>query len=150
FIGQVANEFVEREAFQEVDYRRMYGPLAKWVAQIDRPERGPEMVSHAFHLAVSGRPGPVGLALPEDMQTAASTAAGTARYQRVAAHPGAQDMDRLREMLAQSKRPFVMLGGGGWNAQACADIQSFAEANALPVGCAYRCQDLFDNAHANY
>ena len=150
FIGQIDSEFAEREAFQELDYRRMYGQMAKWVAQIDRPERVPEMVSHAFHLAVSGRPGPVVLALPEDMQTATATVADTARYQRVAAHPGADDMNKLRDMLAQSQRPFVMVGGGGWNARACADFQAFAEANALPVGCAYRCQDLFDNRHPNY
>ncbi len=150
FIGQVDNEVVEREAFQEIDYRRMFGQMAKWVAQIDRPERVPEMVSHAFHLAVSGRPGPVVLALPEDMQTAYATVADTAPYRRIAAHPGEDDMGRLREMLAQSKRPFVMLGGGGWNARACADFQAFAEANMLPVGCAYRCQDLFDNRHSNY
>jgi len=116
FIGQVDNEVAEREAFQEIDYRRMYGQMAKWVAQIDRPERVPEMISHAFHLAVSGRPGPVVLALPEDMQTATATVPDTARYQRVAAHPGAEDMNKLRDMLATAKRPFVMLGGGGWNA----------------------------------
>jgi len=149
-IGQVSTRLTEREAFQEIDYRRMYGPLAKWVAQIDHPERVPEMVSHAFHLAVSGRPGPVVLALPEDMQSATAEVADTARYQRVAAHPGADDMNKLREMLAQAQRPFVMLGGGGWNQQACADFQAFAEANALPVGCTYRCQDLFDNRHPNY
>jgi len=150
FVGQIDSEYAEREAFQEIDFRRMYGQLAKWVAQIDRPERVPEMVSHAFHLAVSGRPGPVVLALPEDMQTATAAVADTARYQRVAAHPGADDMNRLRDMLAQAQRPFVMLGGGGWNQQACADIQAFAEAYALPVGCAYRCQDLLDNRHPNY
>ena len=150
FIGQIDSAVAEREAFQEIDYRRMYGQMAKWVAQIDRPERVPEMVSHAFHLAVSGRPGPVVLALPEDMQTATATIADTARYQRVAAHPGAADMNKLRDMLAQSQRPFVMMGGGGWNARACTDFQAFAEANALPVGCSYRCQDLFDNRHPNY
>jgi acetolactate synthase-1/2/3 large subunit len=150
FIGQIDNEYAEREAFQEIDYRRMYGQMAKWVAQIDRPERVPEMVSHAFHLAVSGRPGPVVLALPEDMQTATAVVADTARYQRVAAHPGADDMNRLRDMLAQAQRPFVMLGGGGWTKQACDDIRAFAEANALPVGCSYRCQDLIDNRHPNY
>jgi acetolactate synthase-1/2/3 large subunit len=150
FIGQVDNEVAEREAFQEIDYRRMYGQMAKWVAQIDRPERVPEMISHAFHLAVSGRPGPVVLALPEDMQTATATVPDTARYQRVAAHPGAADMNRLREMLAQSKRPFVMLGGGGWNAKACADIRAFIETNNLPTACAYRCQDLLDNRSPNY
>ena len=150
FIGQVSTEVTEREAFQELDYRRMFGQMTKWVAQIDRAERVPEMVSHAFHLAVAGRPGPVVLALPEDMQSATATVADTARYQRVAAHPGAEDMNRLRAMLAQAERPFVMLGGGGWNAQACADFQAFATANALPVGCTYRCQDLFDNRHPNY
>jgi len=150
FIGQVSNEFVEREAFQEVDYRRMYGPLAKWVAQIDRAERVPEMVSHAFHLAVSGRPGPVVLALPEDMQSQTATVADSARYQRVAAHPGAADMQKLRDMLARAQRPFLMLGGGGWNRQACEDIRAFAEANALPVGCSFRCQDLIDNRSASY
>ncbi len=150
FIGQVSTEVAEREAFQEIDYRRMFGQMTKWVAQIDRPERVPEMVSHAFHLAVSGRPGPVVLALPEDMQSGMATVADAARYQRVAAHPGAQDMQRVREMLAHAERPFVMLGGGGWSAQACADLQAFAEANALPVGCTYRCQDLFDNRHPNY
>ena len=150
FIGQVDNEVAEREAFQEIDYRRMYGQMAKWVAQIDRPERVPEMISHAFHLAVSGRPGPVVLALPEDMQVATATVPDTARYQRVAAHPGAADMNKLREMLAAAKRPFIMLGGGGWNAKACDDIRAFIETNNLPTACAYRCQDLLDNRSPNY
>ncbi|MDB5812493.1 MAG: thiamine pyrophosphate-binding protein, partial [Betaproteobacteria bacterium] len=150
FIGQIDSEYTERESFQEIDYRRMYGQMAKWVAQIDRADRVPEMVSHAFHLAVSGRPGPVVLALPEDMQTAMSTVADTARYQRVAAHPGAADMQKLRDMIAQAERPFVMLGGGGWNKRACDDIQAFVQANALPAACTYRCQDLFDNRHPNY
>ncbi|MEO7728799.1 MAG: thiamine pyrophosphate-binding protein [Burkholderiales bacterium] len=150
FIGQIDSEYTERESFQEIDYRRMYGQMTKWVAQIDRADRVPEMVSHAFHLAVSGRPGPVVLALPEDMQTATATVADTARYQRVAAHPGADDMNKLRDMLAQAQRPFVMVGGGGWNRKASEDIQAFAEANSLPVACTYRCQDLFDNRHPNY
>ena len=150
FIGQIDSEYTERESFQEIDYRRMYGQMAKWVAQIDRADRVPEMVSHAFHLAVSGRPGPVVLALPEDMQTTRATVADTARYQRVAAHPGAADMQKLREMIAQAERPFIMLGGGGWNKEACDDIQAFVQANALPVACTYRCQDLFDNRHPNY
>ncbi len=150
FIGQIDNEFTEREAFQEIDYRRMYGQMAKWVAQIDRADRVPEMVSHAFHLAVSGRPGPVVLALPEDMQTATAAVADTARYQRVAAHPGAADMQKLRDMLARAQRPFVLVGGGGWNKKACDDFQAFAEANALPVASTYRCQDLLDNRHPNY
>ena len=150
FIGQVGNAVRDREAFQEIDYRRMYGPLAKWVAQIDRADRVAEMVSHAFHLAVSGRPGPVVLAIPEDMQTELAAVTDLARYQRVAAYPGATALQRLREMLAAARRPLMMLGGSGWNTQACEDIRAFAEANALPVGCTYRCQDLFDNRHPNY
>ncbi len=150
FIGQVDNEVTEREAFQEIDYRRMFGQMAKWVAQIDRPERVPEMISHAFHLAVSGRPGPVVLALPEDMQTTTAIVPDAAHYQRVAAHPGAADMNKLRDMLAAAKRPFVMLGGGGWNAKACEDMRAFIETNHLPTACAYRCQDLLDNRSPNY
>jgi acetolactate synthase I/II/III large subunit len=150
FIGQVGTDVADREAFQEIDYRRMYGPLTKWVAQIDRADRVPEMVSHAFHLAASGRPGPVVLAIPEDMQTELAAAVQTAKYQRVAAHPGADALKTLRTMLAAAEHPLLMLGGGGWSAQACADIRAFVEANALPVGCTYRCQDLFDNRHPNY
>jgi acetolactate synthase-1/2/3 large subunit len=150
FVGQVGNDFVEREAFQEVDYRRMYGQMAKWVAQIDRADRVPEYVSRAFHTAVSGRPGPVVLALPEDMQTDTAAVADTGRYQRVAAHPGEADLQKLRGMLAKARRPFVLLGGSDWNAQACADIRAFVEANDLPVGTAFRRQDLYDNRLPNF
>jgi acetolactate synthase-1/2/3 large subunit len=125
FIGQVGNDVVEREAFQEIDYRRMYGPMAKWVAQIDRADRVPEYLSHAFHTAVSGRPGPVVLALPEDMQ-------------------------KLRAMLARAERPFVIAGGGGWTRAACDDLRAFVTAFNLPVGCSYRCQDLIDNRDPHY
>src|SRR5438045_316085 len=121
FIGQVGNDVVEREAFQEIDYRRMFGPMAKWVAQIDRADRVPEYLSHAFHTAVSGRPGPVVLALPEDMQTEMATVPDTARYQRVAAHPGPDQMKELRDMLGQAKQPMVIVGGGGWSKKACDD-----------------------------
>jgi acetolactate synthase-1/2/3 large subunit len=150
FIGQVGNDFVEREAFQEIDYRRMYGPFTKWVAQIDRADRVPEYVSRAFHTAMSGRPGPVALALPEDMLTESATVADTGPYKRIAANPGEADLGRLREMLARAKRPFVLLGGGGWNAEACAGVRAFAEANHLPVGTAFRCQDLYDNRLPNF
>jgi acetolactate synthase-1/2/3 large subunit len=150
FIGQVGTDFAEREAFQEVDYRRMYGQMAKWVAQIDRADRVPEYVSRAFHTAVAGRPGPVVLALPEDMQTGTAAVADTGRYQRVAAHPGEADLQKLRGMLARAKRPFVLLGGSDWNGQACADFRAFAEANDLPVGTAFRRQDLYDNRLPNY
>lgn len=150
FIGQVGNDVVEREAFQEIDYRRMFGPMAKWVAQIDRADRVPEYLSHAFHTAVSGRPGPVVLALPEDMQTDMASVPDTARYQRVAANPGQGDMQKLRDMLAQAERPMVILGGGGWNRTAVDDLQAFVTTYNLPVGCAYRCQDLIDNRDPHY
>lgn len=150
FVGQVGTDFAEREAFQEIDYRRMFAPMAKWVASIDRADRVPELVSHAFHCAMSGRRGPVVLALPEDVlvQTAAVADAGC--YQVVQAHPGAADIARLRELLAAAERPIVIPGGSGWSEQACADLRRFAEANELPVACAFRFQDLFDNDHPNY
>ena len=150
FIGQVGTDFMDREAFQEVDYRRMYGQMAKWVAQIDRADRVPEYIARAFQIATSGRPGPVVLALPEDMLIKQAQVADTGRYQPVQASPSATQMAQLRAMLAEAKRPLLLLGGGGWNAQACADLQRFAEANHLPVSCAFRFQDLLDNEHPNY
>jgi acetolactate synthase-1/2/3 large subunit len=150
FIGQVGGDFMDREAFQEVDYRRMYGQMAKWVAQIDRAERIPEYLARAFQVATSGRPGPVVLALPEDMLVAKAEVADTRRYQPVQASPSLEQIGQLRAMLAQSRKPLLLLGGGTWNAQACADVQTFAEANALPVACAFRFQDLLDNDHPHY
>ena len=150
FIGQVGNDFVDREAFQEIDYRRMYGQMAKWVAQIDRAERIPEYLARAFQVATSGRPGPVVLALPEDMLISLATVNDTRPYQPVQASPSASQIGQLRAMLAQAKQPLLLLGGATWTAQACADLQRFAEANHLPVACAFRFQDLLDNAHPNY
>jgi acetolactate synthase I/II/III large subunit len=150
FIGQVGSHVVEREAFQEMDYRRMYGQMAKWVAQIDRADRVPEYLSHAFHTAVSGRPGPVVLALPEDMQTDMATVPDAGPYQRVASHPGPENMRKLRGMLEGAQRPFVIVGGGGWSAQACEDFKAFVSTFNLPVGCSYRCQDLIDNRDPHY
>jgi acetolactate synthase-1/2/3 large subunit len=150
FIGQVGTDFVEREAFQEIDYRRMFGQMAKWVASIDRADRVPEYVSHAFHCAMSGRKGPVVLALPEDVLVATASVPDTDPYREVQASPAAADVDRLRALLAAAQRPFVIAGGSGWTESACADLRRFAEANALPVGCAFRFQDVFDNRHANY
>jgi acetolactate synthase I/II/III large subunit len=149
-IGQVAREQTEREAFQEIDFRRMLGPVTKWVAEIDDARRIPELVSQAFHRATSGRPGPVALALPEDMLTDVVEAADAGPYQPVQASPGPEQMARLNELLAGAQRPLVILGGGGWSAKACADIAAFAEANGLPVANSFRCQDLMDNRHPNY
>jgi acetolactate synthase-1/2/3 large subunit len=144
-VGQVARHQIDREAFQEVDFRRMYAPLAKWVAQIDLPERIPELINQAFQVASSGRPGPVVLALPEDMlrERAAADAAGPTRPVR--AHPGAADLAELRRLLAAAERPMLLVGGGGWTDEACRDIARFAEANSLPACCSFRRQDILDN-----
>jgi acetolactate synthase-1/2/3 large subunit len=150
FIGQVGNDFVEREAFQEIDYRRMFGQMAKWVAQIDRADRVAEYVARAFQVATSGRPGPVVLALPEDMLVTNATVADARPYQPAQASPSADQITQLRAMLASAARPIVLLGGAGWNADACEDIRRFAERNRLPVACAFRFQDLLDNRHEHY
>jgi acetolactate synthase I/II/III large subunit len=150
FIGQVGGDFVEREAFQEIDYRRMFGQMAKWVAQIDRADRIPEFIAHAYQVATSGRMGPVVLALPEDMLSATVDIADAKRWQRIETSPGEPALARLSTLLASAKNPFLIVGGSGWNADACADLQRFCETQKIPVGCAFRFQDLFDNAHANY
>lgn len=149
-IGQVARDCIDREAFQEIDYRRMFGQMAKWVAQIDDARRIPEYLSRAFHTAVSGRPGPVVLALPEDMLTEQVSAPAAPAYQRVAAAPTPAAMEQLSAMLADAQRPIAIVGGSGWTAQACAQLRQFAENWHLPVACAFRFQDLFDNHHPLY
>lgn len=150
-IGQCAREHMDREAFQEIDYRRMFGQMAKWVAQIDDPRRVPEYMSHAFHVATSGRPGPVVLALPEDMLSEACAAVpGAPRYQRVAAAPAPAQIERLRAMLSAAQKPFVIAGGSGWTEAATQDFARFVEQWQLPVGCAFRFQDTLNNEHPNY
>lgn len=150
FVGQVARDAVGREAWQEIDYRHMFGHIAKWVDQIDDPARIPEYINRAFHVATSGRPGPVVLALPEDMLTELASVADCPPYRRSAAAPGEGTMDALAAELDQARRPLLLLGGGGWTRQACDDLRTFAEAYALPVVATFRRQDLFDNAHELY
>ena len=150
FIGQVPNEFAEREAFQEIDYRRMYGQMTKWVGQIDRVERIPEYVSRAFHTAVAGRPGPVVLALPEDTLFAEAALADVPKHHVVRPAPADSDLQKLSDVLKSAERPFVLIGGGGWSHDACVRLQKWIEANRLPVGTSFRCQDLVDNRSASY
>lgn len=147
FIGQIARDMSEREAFQEVDYRRMFGEMTKWVAQIENAARIPEMISRAFHVATSGRPGPVVLALPEDMQTERAVADTGRSCRATQAYPGNSDMEVFRKMLADARKPLILAGGGGWTQKACDDLTTFAEANTLPVATAFRRQDLMDNRH---
>jgi acetolactate synthase-1/2/3 large subunit len=150
FIVQVASDQVEREAFQEVDYRRMFGQMAKWVVQIDDVARIPELVSQAFHRAVNGRPGPVVVALPEDMLTDHASVADVPAHKKIEISAGAEQLQELTELVKQAERPVVMLGGSGWDKQAVADMEAFCTANNLPVATSFRCQDLFNNALSNY
>ena len=150
FIGQVGRDMIEREAFQEIDYRRMFGQMAKWVAQIDDADRIPEYLARAFATATSGRPGPVVLALPEDMLRDATSASDAIPYSSSEAHPSAADMARLAELLADAARPLMILGGTSWDIQARRNIQLFAETQGLPVAASFRRQDYFDNRHPNY
>jgi acetolactate synthase-1/2/3 large subunit len=149
-VGQVSSAQEEREAFQEVDYRRMFGPLAKWVAQIDRVDRIPELVARAYATACSGRPGPVVLALPEDMLAASSDAPDAPRFRRVQPSPAPRDIDALHDLLAGAAQPFAIVGGGGWTPAVAAGMRAFLEANELPAGAAFRRQDAIDNDSPSY
>ena len=150
FIGQVARDQTDREAFQEIDYRQMYGPIAKWAAQIEDAARIPEYVNRAFHTATTGRPGPVVLALPEDMLRDVVEVEDVAPAPATVTHPGQADMERLRGMLSAAERPLMIVGGADWTEQTSADIQAFAKANNIPTGAAFRRQDSFDNHDPRY
>ncbi|CAN7577682.1 thiamine pyrophosphate-binding protein [Pseudomonas sp. LjRoot277] len=150
FIGQVARDQQYREAFQEVDFRQMFGPLAKWVVQIDDTRRIPELISQAFHRAVNGRPGPVVVALPEDMLTELTEVTDAGPFKRVLMTPAAEQMAAMQQLLERSERPLMVLGGSGWDTESVHDIRLFAEQQNIPVAASFRCQDLFDNRHPNY
>ncbi|HXH04253.1 MAG TPA: thiamine pyrophosphate-binding protein [Candidatus Competibacteraceae bacterium] len=150
FIGQVARGDRDREAFQEIDYRRMYGQLAKWVAEIDQAERIPEYLHRAYQVATSGRPGPVVLALPEDMLTDTAKVADPAPCRPVEPYPDPRAMAELGERLARAQRPLLLLGEGLWSEQAWHRLHDWAAAWRLPVACAFRCQSAFDNRHECY
>ena len=162
FVGDVASDTRDREAFQEVDYSSFFGPstkgMAKRVERIDDAQRIPEYVARAFATAMNGRPGPVVLVLPEDMLTQPVkahpvTGLNAQPLPRLApvdawSDPGA--LRRLRELLLQAQRPFVIAGGSGWTVQAAQALQRFADNWCLPVGNAFRFQDTFDNHHPLY
>jgi acetolactate synthase-1/2/3 large subunit len=150
FVGQVGRDAIGREAWQEIDYRQMFGQVAKWADQNDDIRRIPEYVSRAFHVATSGRPGPVVLALPEDMLAEMAAVADSPRYRRSSMPAAPEAMAQMAAMLAQAASPMILLGGGAWSRAASEDIARFAEAFRLPVACAFRRQDLFDNRHPNY
>lgn len=150
FVGQIGRRMKGREAFQEVDYRQTFRDLAKWVEEIDHADRIPEIVSHAWHVAMSGRPGPVVLALPEDMLRDEVEAA-PAPFVRVAEPaPSPRDMAALAEMLQGAERPVLALGGSRWDEASVAAVHAFAEKHDLPVTVTFRRQGLFDHEHPNY
>jgi len=150
FIGQVPRDVRGREAFQEVEFRRMFGPLAKWAAEIESADRIPEYVLRAFQVATSGRPGPVVLALPEDVLAEESHRCDTQPYHSVQTTPRDADLRALRDELEKASKPLLIVGGSRWTEAGCAALAHFAEANALPVLASFRRQDLIDNRHPCY
>ncbi len=149
-VGQVPRAFRGREAWQELDYAEVFGGIAKAAWELDSVERIPEHMAEAYSLAVSGRPGPVVLALPEDVLAEEADVADGARVEAPRVAPGSEDLARLHELLGASERPLVVVGEGGWTADTSRDVQAFCEANALPVACAFRCQDFVDNRSPSY
>jgi len=150
FVGQVAREMREREAFQEIDFRAVFGSMAKWATEIDDPARIPEIVSRAFYTATGGRPGPVVIALPEDMLVERVAVPDAPAFEPVETWPGPADMARLQKLLEAAQRPIVIAGGSRWNDAACAALVRFAEKFALPVATSFRRSHVFDGRHACY
>jgi acetolactate synthase-1/2/3 large subunit len=150
FVGQVGRHMREREAFQELDYRAVFGSIAKWATEIDDPARIPELVSRAFHTACNGRPGPVVIALPEDMLIERAVVPDASAFEPVETWPGLTDMSRLQKLLWAAKRPIVLVGGSRWSEAAWAALARFAERFALPVATTFRRGHLFDALHPCY
>lgn len=150
FVGQIERAAREREAFQELDYRAVFGTIAKWVTEIDSADRLPELIARAFHVATAGRPGPVVIALPEDMLTETATVADAPAFRPVETHPALSQMVALQTMLAQADKPFAILGGSRWSAEAVRRFARFADLFSLPVACSFRRQGHFPADHRCY
>jgi acetolactate synthase-1/2/3 large subunit len=150
FVGQVERDNRGRDAFQEVDYRAFFGGMAKWVAEVNEPDRMGEMVARAFGVAMAGRQGPVVLALPHDVLPAASRSPDVPFLEATEIEPGREAMAALEDLLAGSERPVLILGGGRWNETACAQVAGFAERFGIAVCTSFRRAHLFDSHHPNY
>jgi acetolactate synthase-1/2/3 large subunit len=150
FIGQVERSMREREAFQEVDYKAFFGSMAKWVVEIDSAARLPEMVARAYRIACQGRPGPVVVALPEDVLTEMADVPDAPKVALAEAWPGPEDMNRFGDMLRKAKKPLVILGGSRWSEAARRSLIAFSEKFALPVTTSFRRAHLFPSDHPNY
>jgi acetolactate synthase-1/2/3 large subunit len=149
-VGQIRRSDTGREAFQEVDYRQMFAPLAKWVAQVDDARRIPELVARAFRTATSGRPGPVVLALPEDVLVERHDVPDASAYAPAQAAPAEVELEALRRLLGEAERPLAIVGGQPWTADAASRVGDWLEAGAIPVAAAWRCQDYVDNESPAY
>jgi acetolactate synthase I/II/III large subunit len=150
FVGQVARDMREREAFQEVDYRALFGSMTKWTTEIDDPARVPELVSRAFHVATNGRPGPVVIAIPEDMLVERVAVADAPPFAPIETAPGPAEMEKFAQMLGAAQKPIMLLGGSRWSQEACDQVARFAKRYALPVATTFRRGHLFDQTHPCY
>ena len=145
FIGDVDRGMKDREGFQEVDFAAMFAPLAKWAVRIDDAARIPEYVARAYNVAMSGRPGPVVIALPEDMLCEMAHATDRSRIERIVQAPCPDQMAALRDHLRIAKAPVAIIGGAGWTPEAARNVQAFAESWGIPVAAAFRRQDAMAN-----
>ncbi|HTC09238.1 MAG TPA: thiamine pyrophosphate-dependent enzyme [Acetobacteraceae bacterium] len=150
FVGQIPHEDAGRDAFQEIDYRQMFGSVAKWVTQIDHTARIPEIVAHAMDVATSGRPGPVVIALSEEMQRQTAEVQDLPRRPVTPAHPDPEGMAKLRAMLGRARKPVAVLGGSCWTAQGRYAIRDFLRANDIPVTTGFRRQATYDGTQDNF
>jgi acetolactate synthase I/II/III large subunit len=150
FVGQIPFAETDRDSFQEVDYRRMFGPLAKWVTQIDDAARIPEIVAHAVDVATTGRPGPVVIALSEEMQKSLVEVPDIGPSPVSAAHPDPAALARMMEMIGRARRPLAILGGSSWSDEGRAAIRDFLVALDIPTCVGFRRQALYDGTLANF
>jgi acetolactate synthase I/II/III large subunit len=150
FVGQVARDMREREAFQELDYRAVFGSMTKWTTEIDDPARVPEIVSRAFHVAANGRPGPVVVAIPEDMLVERVAVSDAPPFALIETAPGPADLEKFAHMLAAARSPIMLLGGSRWSQAASDSVARFAEKYALPVATTFRRAHVFDALHPCY
>ena len=149
FIGQIARDMTEREAFQEIDYKAYFGSISKWVVQVNNADRLPEIIGRAFSVALSGRPGPVVVSLPEDMLRELTNATAVSKIKKSCAHISTKQINVIKDELEKSKRPLIICGGGGWTDTGRDYLKSFSESANIPVICAFRNQDLMDaNSYA--
>ena len=150
FVGQIGRDMREREAFQELDYRAVFGSMTKWTTEIDDPARVPEIVSRAFHTAANGRPGPVVVAIPEDMLTERVAVADAPAFSLIETSPGPAEMAKFADMLSAARAPIMLLGGSRWSQAASDAVARFAQKHALPVATTFRRAHLFDALHPCY